>query len=243
MRGKAADRRASVSDASTFTRARNPLRDGAKLLLRRTVAAPLVGTLARVRRVQRRSAGRPIDHHPARNRRRRPGDRRDLQPRGHDVDVHVRHRADGRSSSSSEWLVARCGAFAAIVAVESASRGWWVSPRCRRTRSAPPTARPSRTRSTSTGPHGSRDRQGCCLGRLVEVARESGFHSIIARIEATGDASRALHASCGFELVGIEREVGRKFNRWLSVAVMQRCCEPGPGRDNVLVGREGFEPP
>jgi L-amino acid N-acyltransferase len=28
--------------------------------------------------------------------------------------------------------------------------------------------------------------------------------------------------ACGFELVGIEREVGRKFNRWLSVAVMQK---------------------
>ena len=60
------------------------------------------------------------------------------------------------------------------------------------------------------------------LGRLVEVARESGFHSVIGRIEASGEASRALHASCGFELVGIEREVGRKFNHWLSIAVMQR---------------------
>ena len=44
---------------------------------------------------------------------------------------------------------------------------------------------------------------------------------MIARIEASGTASRALHARCGFELVGIEREVGRKFNRWLDVAVMQ----------------------
>ena len=48
----------------------------------------------------------------------------------------------------------------------------------------------------------------------------------MARIEASGTASRALHARCGFELVGIEREVGRKFNRWLDVAVMQCCCRP-----------------
>jgi phosphinothricin acetyltransferase len=25
----------------------------------------------------------------------------------------------------------------------------------------------------------------------------------------------------GFDLVGVEREVGRKFNRWLDVAIMQ----------------------
>ena len=45
---------------------------------------------------------------------------------------------------------------------------------------------------------------------------------MFARIEASGDASRALHAKCGFELVGVERETGRKFNRWLDVALMQR---------------------
>ena len=60
------------------------------------------------------------------------------------------------------------------------------------------------------------------LTRLVEIARASGFHAVMARIEASGTASRALHAKCGFELVGIERQVGRKFNRWLDVAVMQR---------------------
>jgi phosphinothricin acetyltransferase len=59
------------------------------------------------------------------------------------------------------------------------------------------------------------------LSELVRIARDSGFHSVVARIEASGTASRALHAACGFELVGIEREVGRKFNRWLDVAVMQ----------------------
>jgi L-amino acid N-acyltransferase len=66
------------------------------------------------------------------------------------------------------------------------------------------------------------------LGHLIEVAEVSGFHSVIARIEASGTASRALHSGCGFELVGIEREVGRKFNRWLSVAVMQRLLGERP---------------
>ena len=70
------------------------------------------------------------------------------------------------------------------------------------------------------------DHQGLGIGRLlmahlIDVARTSGFHAVMARIEASGTASRALHAACGFELVGIERQVGRKFNRWLDVAVMQ----------------------
>ena len=38
----------------------------------------------------------------------------------------------------------------------------------------------------------------------------------------SGEASIALHRKWGFELVGIEREVGRKFNRWHDVALMQR---------------------
>ena len=60
---------------------------------------------------------------------------------------------------------------------------------------------------------------------MVDVARRHGFHAVMARIEASGEASVALHRSCGFELVGIEREVGRKFNRWLDIALMQRLVD------------------
>jgi phosphinothricin acetyltransferase len=34
-------------------------------------------------------------------------------------------------------------------------------------------------------------------------------------------ASIALHEACGFQMVGVEREIGRKFNRWLDVSVLQ----------------------
>jgi phosphinothricin acetyltransferase len=120
------------------------------------------------------------------------------------------------------WLSARSGAFAAIVAVDAGTRqvvGFAsLSPYKER-------AAYNTTVENSVYVH--RDFGGRGVGKalmlhLVEVARESGFHSIIARIEAGGTASRALHASVGFELVGIEREVGRKFRRWLSVAVMQK---------------------
>jgi len=59
------------------------------------------------------------------------------------------------------------------------------------------------------------------LGGLIGVATEHGFHTVIARIEASNRASVALHAGLGFEQVGIEREIGRKFGRWLDVCQMQ----------------------
>ncbi|HBH76256.1 MAG TPA: GNAT family N-acetyltransferase, partial [Acidimicrobiaceae bacterium] len=34
-------------------------------------------------------------------------------------------------------------------------------------------------------------------------------------------ASVALHQACGFKVVGVQQEVGRKFGRWLNVTVMQ----------------------
>ena len=60
------------------------------------------------------------------------------------------------------------------------------------------------------------------LAELVRLATMHGFHAMMARIVGGHDASIALHRACGFELVGVEREVGRKFGRWLDVALMQR---------------------
>jgi phosphinothricin acetyltransferase len=60
------------------------------------------------------------------------------------------------------------------------------------------------------------------LAELVVLARDHGFHSVIARIVGGHEASIALHEVCGFEQVGVEREVGRKFGRWLDVVLMQK---------------------
>jgi L-amino acid N-acyltransferase YncA len=60
------------------------------------------------------------------------------------------------------------------------------------------------------------------LDALVAQATSHGFHVVIARIVGGHDASIALHSSAGFDHVGVEREVGRKFGKWLDVVVMQR---------------------
>jgi len=59
------------------------------------------------------------------------------------------------------------------------------------------------------------------LGALMDEARRLGMHAVIASIEASNEASIALHRSFGFELVGTEREVGFKFGRWLDSVYME----------------------
>jgi L-amino acid N-acyltransferase YncA len=60
------------------------------------------------------------------------------------------------------------------------------------------------------------------LDELLHLAGAQGFHTVIARISGDNAASITLHKRCGFAVVGVEREVGRKFGRWLDVTVMQR---------------------
>jgi L-amino acid N-acyltransferase len=71
------------------------------------------------------------------------------------------------------------------------------------------------------------DYQGQGVGRailseLVVLAGSHGFHAIIGRIVGGHEASIGLHLACGFEQIGVEREVGRKFGKWLDVVLMQR---------------------
>lgn len=60
------------------------------------------------------------------------------------------------------------------------------------------------------------------MGPLVELAEANGFHTIIAGIAGDNPASVRLHERMGFEVVGTEREVGYKFERWIDVTWMQR---------------------
>jgi len=72
-----------------------------------------------------------------------------------------------------------------------------------------------------------RDARGRGVGELllreiIRLGTDHGFHSAVARIVGGHEASIALHRKCGFEEIGCEREVGRKFGRWLDVVLMQR---------------------
>ncbi|WP_162942541.1 GNAT family N-acetyltransferase [Desertimonas flava] len=117
------------------------------------------------------------------------------------------------------WLAARSGAFSAIVATDGDRIVGFGALSAYKDRAAYSTTVEDSVYVDRSA--GGRGIGTLLLSRLVEIARESGFHSVMARIEASGTASRALHAKCGFQLVGIELQVGRKFGRWLDVAVMQ----------------------
>ena len=60
------------------------------------------------------------------------------------------------------------------------------------------------------------------VAEILDIASTRGFHAVMARIVGGHDASISLHSSLGFEIVGTEREVGRKFGKWLDVVIMQR---------------------
>ena len=118
------------------------------------------------------------------------------------------------------WLADRSGAHSAIVAevdgevIGFASLSPWKD-------------RPAYRTSVEDSVYVHRDHQGRGIGRLllerlVDVANQSGFHAIFGRIVGGHDASIALHRAAGFEQVGIEKEVGRKFGKWLDVVLMEK---------------------
>jgi L-amino acid N-acyltransferase len=63
---------------------------------------------------------------------------------------------------------------------------------------------------------------GLVLDRLVVLAAEFGYRSVIARITAVNEASLALHERRGFVRVGHERQVALKHGIWLDVVTLQR---------------------
>jgi len=118
------------------------------------------------------------------------------------------------------WITRHEGAHPAVVAVEGASVVGFGSLSPFRDRAAYST-----TVEDSLYVHAEWRGRGVgrlVLEELVALAVARGFHTVIARISGDNEPSTALHRACGFAVVGVEREVGRKFGRWIDVAVLQR---------------------
>jgi L-amino acid N-acyltransferase len=123
------------------------------------------------------------------------------------------------TAQQGEWLSARAGAHAVVVAEDGGEVVGFGS-------LSPYRDRPAYSTSVEDSVYVRRDRQGQGIGKalleeLVRLATAHGFHTVVARIVGGHEASIALHRAAGFELVGTECEIGRKFGRWLDVVVMQ----------------------
>lgn len=66
------------------------------------------------------------------------------------------------------------------------------------------------------------------LAELMARCEAWGARQMIAAIgDSNNRASIAVHAAAGFAHVGTYRNVGRKFDEWLDVVLMQRSLGPG----------------
>ncbi|MEO0496138.1 MAG: N-acetyltransferase family protein [Pseudomonadota bacterium] len=71
------------------------------------------------------------------------------------------------------------------------------------------------------------------LQGIIAASERAGFRQMVAVIgDSANVGSILVHAKCGFEEVGIFKNVGHKFDRWLDVVFMQR-----------QLGHGGAQPP
>jgi L-amino acid N-acyltransferase YncA len=60
---------------------------------------------------------------------------------------------------------------------------------------------------------------------LLDRARADGVHAVIAGIDAENERSLRFHEGLGFVEVARMPEVGRKFDRWLDLVLLQRLLD------------------
>ncbi len=120
------------------------------------------------------------------------------------------------------WLQNRSGVHAVIVATANGDDDKVLG----FASLSPFHARPAYNSTVENSVYVHQDHRGRGIGKallqeILQLAISHGFHTMIARISGGNEVSVEMHRSLGFEVVGTEREVGRKFGRWLDVIVMQ----------------------
>jgi phosphinothricin acetyltransferase len=60
------------------------------------------------------------------------------------------------------------------------------------------------------------------LAALIDKAKAQGLHVLIGGVDSDNTLSIALHKAFGFQETGRLPEVGRKFDRWLTLVFLQK---------------------
>lgn len=63
------------------------------------------------------------------------------------------------------------------------------------------------------------------LEELISLAKQQKLHTMIAVIDAENESSVTFHEKFGFKTVGVIKESGFKFDRWLHSVFMQLILE------------------
>ncbi|WP_370088143.1 arsinothricin resistance N-acetyltransferase ArsN1 family B [Ekhidna sp.] len=83
-------------------------------------------------------------------------------------------------------------------------------------------ARKAYSRTTESSIYLHKDQGGKGYGlplysELMAQLKTLGYHAIIGGMSLPNDASLALHEKLGFKKIGVFKEVGYKFDRWIDV--------------------------
>lgn len=63
------------------------------------------------------------------------------------------------------------------------------------------------------------------MEKLIAIAKEQKLHTMIGVIDSENQSSVVFHEKFGFETVGVIKESGYKFDRWLHSVIMQLMLE------------------
>ncbi|MFG0261618.1 MAG: GNAT family N-acetyltransferase, partial [Novipirellula sp. JB048] len=58
--------------------------------------------------------------------------------------------------------------------------------------------------------------------RIDQHCIDCNLHHAVARVIADNQASLSFHYRHGYELVGIQNEIGHMHGRWVDVAILQK---------------------
>ena len=83
--------------------------------------------------------------------------------------------------------------------------------------------------------HVREDHWGTGVGRalmeeLVRRARAAGLHALVGAVDGSNGSSIRFHERLGFVVVGRLPQVGRKFDRWLDLVLVELVLDPADGR-------------
>ena len=124
------------------------------------------------------------------------------------------------------WLTEHGGAYPVLVAEDGGEVLAWGALSRWGTRCA---YRHSVEISVYVAPAATRLGLGPAMSRaLIERARELGHHAIISQVVSENEPSLKMGERLGFENVGRLRQVGRKFDRWLDVVLMELLVDTLP---------------